>query len=96
VALYAIEASQPRISEVKRAGLVEHYGFEPSSDATVYFDLHAVRDHEHAAQHRAVISDLATGDENRALVEHAERALAANWLLLDGVERLSRDQATAG
>jgi pyrroloquinoline-quinone synthase len=93
VALYAIEAGQPRISEVKRAGLVEHYGFEPSSDATVYFDLHAVRDHEHAAQHRAVISDLATGDENGALVEHAERALAANWLLLDGVERLSRDRA---
>jgi pyrroloquinoline-quinone synthase len=93
VVLYAIESSQPRISEVKRAGLVEHYGCERSSEATVYFDLHAVRDHDHAAQHRAMISAVATGGENGGLAEHAERALAANWLLLDGVERLSRDRA---
>src|SRR5436305_9885757 len=31
VALYAIESAQPAISETKRAGLVEHYGFEAGS-----------------------------------------------------------------
>jgi hypothetical protein len=39
-----------------------------------------------------MISAVADG-ENDGLVKHAERALAANWLLLDGVERLSRDRA---
>ncbi len=87
VVLYAIESSQPRISEVKRAGLVEHYGFEPASEATAYFDLHAARDHEHAAQHRSMISSRIAGDQNGALVEAAEEALAGNWALLDGVER---------
>jgi len=92
--LYAIEASQPRISEVKRAGLIDRYGFEPSSEATAYFDLHAARDHDHAAQHRAMISTRIAGDDDGRLVEPAEQALAANWLLLDGVERLFADVAT--
>lgn len=74
VVLYAIESSQPRISEVKRAGLIDHYGFEPSSEATAYFELHAVRDHDHAAHHRSVISTRMAGDDNGWLVEPAEEA----------------------
>ena len=95
VVMYAIESSQPRISEVKRDGLIDHYGFEPSSEATAYFDLHAVRDHEHAAQHQAAIAARVTGDENDGLAESAEHALAANWQLLDGVDRLCGDRTTA-
>jgi pyrroloquinoline-quinone synthase len=88
VVLYAIESSQPRISELKRAGLAEHYGFEPSSAATAYFDLHAARDHEHAAQHRALIASRIGGERVGPLLEPAEEALAGNWSLLDGVERV--------
>ena len=89
VALYAIESGQPAISETKRSGLVEHYGVEPGSDATAYFDLHAVRDVEHAAHERALIEPLLPGADADALLAEAEAVLRANWELLDGVERLN-------
>lgn len=86
-ALYAIESAQPAISRVKADGLREHYSFD-TGPATAYFDLHAERDHEHAAEGRALLSErLEEADEN-ALVIEAERVLRANWTLLDGVNRL--------
>jgi pyrroloquinoline-quinone synthase len=86
-ALYAVEAAQPAISATKRAGLVERYGFEPGA-ATAYFDVHAVRDTEHAHEGREAIAALLDeGVDRDALVAEAERALAANWRLLDGVDR---------
>ncbi len=85
-ALYAIEASQPAIAETKRTGLVAHYGAAPDSDATRYFDVHAVLDREHAEQDRRELAGaLRPGDEERLLAE-IERVLTANWRLLDGVE----------
>lgn len=85
-ALYAIEAAQPSISETKRAGLVEHYGATAGSDATRYFDVHAVLDHAHAAHNRRELEAAITpADEERVLAQ-AERVLRANWRLLDGVE----------
>lgn len=88
VALYAIESAQPAISRVKADGLREHYGFA-GGPATMYFDLHAERDAEHAADGRARLeARLDTADED-ALVAEAERVLRANWTLLDGVERAS-------
>ena len=79
--LYAIESGQPEISATKLRGLVEHYEFEPESPGTAYFELHAARDHEHAAEARARLE----GAEGADLVALAESALAANWALLDGV-----------
>ncbi|HUK95459.1 MAG TPA: iron-containing redox enzyme family protein [Gaiellaceae bacterium] len=79
--LYAIESGQPEISATKLRGLVKHYGFEPGSDATAYFELHATRDHEHAAEAQAQLD----GRGDRRLVSLAESALAGNWALLDGV-----------
>jgi len=79
--LYAIEAGQPEISQTKLRGLVEHYGFADDSPATAYFELHAERDQEHAAEARAKLED----QEDGRLVGLAESALAANWALLDGV-----------
>jgi pyrroloquinoline quinone (PQQ) biosynthesis protein C len=82
--LYAVELSQPEISRTKLSGLVEHYGFEPDSKGTEYFELHAERDAEHAAASAAVLRQT-TADEEDRLVAAATAALEGNWKLLDGV-----------
>lgn len=86
ITLYAIEAGQPAISATKREGLRAHYGIG-EGPATAYFELHERLDVEHAAASRAMISErMSHADEDR-LLGRAERALQANWQLLDGVER---------
>jgi pyrroloquinoline-quinone synthase len=85
-ALYAIEAAQPAIARVKADGLRAHYGLGPGP-ATAYFDLHAERDVEHARAGRALLEGRLDEADEDVLVAEAERVLAANWLLLDGVER---------
>jgi pyrroloquinoline-quinone synthase len=89
IALYAIESAQPAIARVKADGLREHYGFA-TGPATAYFDLHAERDREHAAEGRELITAQLDGADQDALVAEAERVLKANWTLLDGVDRLCR------
>ena len=81
-AMFAIESAQPTIAAVKRAGLVRHYGITK----TGYFDLHERLDVEHAAQARELIDRRLADSDEDALVASAERALSANWRLLDGVE----------
>jgi pyrroloquinoline-quinone synthase len=85
-ALYAIESAQPDISRTKLDGLLEHYGFEPGSAGTAYFEVHSERDHEHAAESKRVLAERARPEDHDRLVAAAERALAGNWTLLDGVE----------
>ena len=83
--LYAVESGQPAISQTKLTGLVDHYGFTAGTKATEYFELHADRDHEHAAASAEVLRKTAPEDADR-LVAAAEAALKGNWHLLDGVE----------
>ena len=88
-ALYAIESAQPAIAETKLRGLVDHYGFE-QGDGTAYFDVHATLDHEHAAAHRELLAGAVGNGRDDELLAAARDALAANWALLDGVERTTR------
>jgi pyrroloquinoline-quinone synthase len=83
--LYAIEAGQPEVSETKLAGLQQHYGFAAAENGTAYFRLHAERDHAHAAHSRELLERHAGPEDEDRLVDAAERALAGNWELLDGV-----------
>jgi len=82
--LYAVESSQPAISATKLRGLVAHYGFSEDDPAARYFALHAERDVEHARAARGAIEEAAPTDTSN-LSAAAERALEANWRLLDGV-----------
>ena len=84
--LYAVESAQPAISQTKLAGLVEHYGFDADDPAAEYFRLHAERDLEHARAAREALAE-APAPRREELAAVAERALEANWRLLDGVER---------
>jgi len=84
--LYAVESAQPAISRTKLAGLLEHYGFGPDAPAAEYFRLHAELDVEHARAAREALAE-APPAQTADLAAVAERALEANWRLLDGVER---------
>lgn len=87
--LYAIEASQPAVSQTKLDGLEAHYGFDRGSAATTYFAVHAERDVEHAEESRELLLRHAGAGDCDRIVGAAEAALAGNWALLDGVEALS-------
>jgi pyrroloquinoline-quinone synthase len=83
--LYAVESGQPDVSRTKLEGLITHYGFEPHSPATSYFELHEELDKAHATASRDILAEAKSEDADR-LAAAAEAALRGNWRLLDGVE----------
>jgi len=82
--LYAIESGQPEISQTKRQGLVDRYGYRDGSP-TAYFRIHETRDLEHAAEVRELLDQAGADADDDAVVAAAESAFRANWRLLDGV-----------
>jgi pyrroloquinoline-quinone synthase len=82
--LYAVESAQPEIARVKRDGLVGLYGFA-EGEGTAYFSVHERLDHEHAAEVRELLDELAAEADEDELVAAAEAAYRANWRLLDGI-----------
>jgi pyrroloquinoline-quinone synthase len=82
--LYAIESGQPAISRTKREGLRAFYGIEDGA-GTAYFNVHATRDADHAAEARALIEELADEADGDELVAAATGTFKANLRLLDGV-----------
>ncbi len=82
--LYAVESGQPKISQTKRQGLLERYGFSDGA-GTAYFKIHETRDVEHAAEARELLEEISSDDDDDRIVAAAESAFRANWRLLDGV-----------
>lgn len=82
--LYAVEVAQPAISQTKRQGLLDRYGFEDGL-GTAYFKVHEGRDVEHAAEVKALIEQLLEDGDESDVAAAAGSAYEANWRLLDGV-----------
>jgi pyrroloquinoline-quinone synthase len=83
--LYAVESAQPGVARTKLDGLVRHYGYDPDDPALEYFRVHAELDVDHAARARTLLEQRARPEDEDAVVEAADRALGANWALLDSV-----------
>ena len=84
-ALYVIEAAQPAISVAKAEALARFYGVADRR-ALAYFEVHERLDVKHAEHSRASLALHLVPEKEDAVLAEAERALRANWLLLDGVE----------
>jgi pyrroloquinoline-quinone synthase len=84
--LFAIESGQPEISKTKTEGLGKYYEIT-DSPGNLYFTVHEEMDVHHAEEGRKLIERHMNGFSEDELVEAAEEAFKANWLLLDGVEK---------
>lgn len=84
-ALYAYESQQPEVAAEKLRGLRESYRMHDRA-ALNYFSVHATADVGHrAAERRAISRCLEAGTPPRVVMDAANEALTAYWILLDSV-----------
>lgn len=86
-AFYAYESQVPRVAEAKWQGLERHYGADARTGG--YFRLHRTADIRHAGVWRTLLTAALEKDSRfaAAALSAAERAAAALWKALDGIER---------
>ena len=82
-AAWALEVQTPRVSESKLQGLRDFYDIGPGNGGR-YFELHATRDLEHAAELEALIE---ASPARAAAPVAADAVLTGLWDLLSSVER---------
>jgi pyrroloquinoline quinone (PQQ) biosynthesis protein C len=90
VTLYAIEGSQPAISQTKLEGLLGRYGFD-EGPATEYFSLHAELDRDHADLAQAALEGLLESEDPFRLIQQAEAVHRGYWHMLDGLEKAAAE-----
>lgn len=83
-ALYAYESQIPPICVSKIAGLKQFYGLQ-NPKAWEYFSVHIAADEEHAAQERAMLSQLVQPKHEAVVQDSVERVLDALWSFLSGL-----------
>ncbi len=91
-AFYAYESQVPRIAETKMDGLTGHYGADDES--CEYFAIHKIADIHHAqVWHDLIEIELANDPAAKAdVLRGTERAAAALWGALDGIEAMRMAQ----
>jgi pyrroloquinoline-quinone synthase len=93
-AFYAYESQVPRIAEAKSRGLEQHYAADART--TGYFRLHRTADVRHAGVWRRLLEEELQDNTGLApeAMAAAERASAALWTALDGID--SKRRACSG
>jgi pyrroloquinoline-quinone synthase len=89
-AFYAYESQVPRIAEAKSRGLEQHYAAD--AQTVGYFRLHRTADVRHAGVWRRLLDGLLQENPSSApgALAAAERASAALWKALDGIDNKRR------
>jgi pyrroloquinoline-quinone synthase len=82
-ALYAFEKQLPKISQTKRAGLVNFYGLTEET-AHKYFKIHEEVDVMHAKMWENILNEC-TSEAHEKILDAVKTSMTAQNLLLDAV-----------
>ena len=85
-AVLAYELQVPAIAKTKKEGLVKHFGM---NQGLKFFDTHMEADIKHAQVWKDILAEAAPEEQQRIRASF-QRALAAQWKLLDGIMEHTR------
>ncbi|MGD9533455.1 MAG: iron-containing redox enzyme family protein [Candidatus Nitrosocosmicus sp.] len=84
-AMYAFEKQLPKISQTKRAGLVDFYGLT-EENAHKYFKIHEEVDVMHAKIWENILNECSS-DKHQRILDAVRESLSAQNSLLDAVQQ---------